>query len=181
MPTHPSTLLFMLSLLLLSSLPAHAGWAPNKEKKREHEAAATIERFKALDSGLNTFFDQAYGYAVFPRVGKGGLVLGGAHGRGVVYKRGRLIGLTTLTQVTVGLQAGGQGYSEIIFFQNKAALDRFTSGKFELSAQVSAVAVKQGASKDIAYESGVAVFTLPKGGLMAEASVGGQAFSFEPK
>jgi len=147
----------------------------------------------------NAFFSKSYGYAVFPTVGKGGLVIGGAHGDGNVYAKGKLIGKTSMNQLSVGLQAGGQAYSEIIFFKDKAALDTFTSGNFEFGAGVSAVAITAGASASAgtsgsdasasgtenhaataaSYYKGIAVFTIAKGGLMAEASVSGQKFSFE--
>lgn len=168
------TLLFTLSA-------AQAGWNPDETNQRKQKANDTTLAFKQLDPGLQRFFDRAYGMAVFPTVGKGGLILGGAYGQGLVYRQGTLIGSATLTQLSIGFQIGGQGYSEIIFFEDKAALDRFTRGRFEFSAQVSAIAVKQGASKDVAYNSGVAVFTLPKGGLMAEAAVGGQKFNYQSK
>lgn len=160
--------------------------------------ADTIRLFK--NSGQSSsFFAKSYGYAVFPTIGKGGLVVGGAHGDGNVYARGKLLGKTSMTQLSVGLQAGGQAYSEIIFFKDKAALDKFTSGNYEFGAGVSAIAITAGASatagssgagasasgtkKDAttrgSFHEGVAVFTIAKGGLMYEASVSGQKFSFE--
>ncbi len=105
---------------------------------------------------------------------------GGAHGKGEVYERGQLVGTTRLTQLSLGLALGGQAYSELIFFRDKAALDDFKSGNFELGAQASAIAVTAGASTDASYENGVAIFTLPKAGLMYEAAVAGQKFSFYP-
>jgi len=106
--------------------------------------------------------------------------VGGAHGSGDVYERGHIIGHTTLTQVTVGFQLGGQAYSEFIFFHDKTALDDFTKGQFELDAQASAVALTAGASGDMPYRKGIAIVTMAKGGLMYEASVGGQKFSYKP-
>ncbi|MCG6935744.1 MAG: lipid-binding SYLF domain-containing protein, partial [Proteobacteria bacterium] len=132
----------------------------------------TIGEFKKKDKKLDNFFTQAYGYAVFPSVGKGAIGIGGAHGNGVVYEKGKPIGDTSLTQITIGFQLGGQAYSEIIFFKDKKTLDDFKNGNFELGAQASAVAVTAGASADANYEKGVAVFTMAKGGLMYEASVG---------
>ncbi|MCG6887735.1 MAG: lipid-binding SYLF domain-containing protein [Proteobacteria bacterium] len=140
----------------------------------------TIGEFKKKDKKLDNFFTQAYGYAVFPSVGKGAIGIGGAHGNGVVYEKGKPIGDTSLTQITIGFQLGGQAYSEIIFFKDKKTLDDFKNGNFELGAQASAVAVTAGASADANYEKGVAVFTMAKGGLMYEASVGGQKFSYDP-
>jgi lipid-binding SYLF domain-containing protein len=144
------------------------------------EANKTVSLYKKADPGLATFFGMAAGYAVFPGIGKGGAGLGGAYGKGVLFEKGKAVGKTTLTQVTVGLQLGGQTYSEIIFFESAAALAEFRSSNFALSAQVSAVALKSGASSNAKYRDGVAVFTATKGGLMLEASVGGQKFSYEP-
>ena len=125
-------------------------------------------------------FADAVGYAVFPTVGKGGLGIGAARGKGWVYSGGGLIGRSTLNQVTVGLQFGGQAYSEIVFFQTRQALDNFKLGRLKLDAQASAVALTARASADLAWRNGVAIVTMAKGGLMYEASVGGQKFSFTP-
>jgi lipid-binding SYLF domain-containing protein len=144
------------------------------------DAAAVIAKFKQKDPGMSKVFAQAYGYAVFPTVGKGGLGLGAARGKGYVYQRGRLIGRTTLTQVTIGLQLGGQAYSEVVFFKTAAALQNFKNGNLKLGAQASAIALTHRASADLAYRDGVAIVTMAKGGLMYEASVGGQKFSYQP-
>jgi lipid-binding SYLF domain-containing protein len=177
-----------LPLTVLLVMPALAGWDPEEQEDREQEALATIDRLQEVDPDIKTFFDSAYGYAVFPTVSKAGMGMGGAYGKGVVFQRAfirsmapRVIGFTSLTQVSIGFQLGAQTYSEIIFFKDKEALEDFKKGNYELGAQASAVAVKKGASRDADYSEGVAIFTLPKGGLMAEASVGGQKFSFEPK
>ncbi|HET8623058.1 MAG TPA: YSC84-related protein, partial [Gemmatimonadales bacterium] len=130
-----------------------------------------IAKFKQKDPRVAREFDRAYGYVVFPTVGKGAIGIGGARGKGWVYERGRRIGKATLTQVTVGFQLGGQAYSEVIFFKDKAALADFTRGSFEFDAQVSAIAVNQRAAGDLPYRKGVAVVTMGKGGLMYEASV----------
>lgn len=145
------------------------------------EALAAIASFKRKDPSIQRFFSNAYGYAIFPSVAKGGLGLGGAHGKGEVYESGNLIGYTSLTQGTIGLQIGGQVYSEVIFFKNQATLNNFKWGNFEFSAQVSAVAVTAGASADADFEEGVAVFTLAQSGFMYEASIGGQKFSYVAK
>jgi lipid-binding SYLF domain-containing protein len=142
------------------------------------DAATTINRFKRTDPGMSEWFADSYGYAVFPTVGKGAVGVGGAYGEGLVYEQGNPIGNATLTQATVGFQLGGQSYSEVIFFETKDDLDDFTTGNFEFSAQVSAVALQAGVSADADYQNGVAVFTATKDGLMYEASVGGQKFSF---
>ena len=140
----------------------------------------TIARFKEKDPRVARAFDEAYGYVVFPTVGKGAIGVGGARGKGWVYERGRRIGRASLTQVTIGLQLGGQAYSEVIFFKDKAALGDFTRGNFEFDAQVSAIAVTARAAGDLPYRKGIAVVTMGKGGLMYEASVGGQKFSYKP-
>jgi lipid-binding SYLF domain-containing protein len=170
------SLLLLLAALLLG---ACSGWDPQEEARTQMEVAQAIEQFKAKDPGIQRFFDNAYGYAVLPSVGKGAIGVGGAYGKGQVFERGKLIGRTKLVQLTIGFQLGGQAYSELIFFQDKAALDRFKHGDFEFSAQASAVAITLGASATADYEQGVAVFTMTKGGLMYEASIGGQKFSFE--
>jgi lipid-binding SYLF domain-containing protein len=144
------------------------------------EAQETIAVFKKTDPGLSRFFDKAVGYAVFPTVGKGAIGVGGAAGSGVVFEKGRAIGKASLTQVTVGAQLGGQTFSEVIFFETEPAFTDFKKGTLALAAQVSAVAAAKGASANAKYQNGVAVFTTGKGGLMFEASVGGQKFGFEP-
>lgn len=177
----------LLSAFYLMQLPAHAGWNPLATEKAENQpatgkaAAETIAAFKNKDPNIKVFFDKAQGYAVFPTVGKGGIGIGGAYGKGEVYERGKLAGTSSLTQLTIGFQLGGQAYSEIIFFKDKATLDQFKSGNFEFSAQASAVAITAGASADAGYNNGVAIFTLAKGGLMYEASIGGQKFGYTAK
>lgn len=176
----------ILLFCLVLPFTVAAGWNPLAEEKAENQGAKSasvaeaVANFKNSDPSMQVFFDKAQGYAIFPTVGKGGIGIGGAYGKGEVYERERLVGKTSLTQVTVGFQLGGQAYSEIIFFKDKAALDHFKQGKFELGAQASAVAVTAGVSADAAYNNGVAIFTLAKGGLMYEASVGGQKFSYKP-
>lgn len=152
-------------------------WDANAELK----ANQTLANFKNKDKSLNNFFLQAYGYAVFPTIGKAGFIVGGAHGDGVVYKQGIVTGTTKMTQVSVGWQAGAEAYSEIIFFQNAEAYNHFVQGNYALGAQASAVALKSGVATQTKYNNGIAIFTDYKGGLMAAASVGGQKFSFEPK
>ncbi|MBN2646210.1 MAG: lipid-binding SYLF domain-containing protein [Thiotrichales bacterium] len=158
----------------------------------------TIQAFKNASKSA-AFFDHAYGYAIFPVIGKVGFVLGGAYGEGRVYKQGRYSGMTKLTQASVGFQLGGQAYSQIIFFQDQRAYDEFTSGSFEFGAQASAVVITAGVSGEAStkgtsatanagdnyvaaegqYYKGMAVFSLVKAGLMYEAALSGQKFSFE--
>lgn len=163
------------------------------------EYADTKEAFRTAGQS-GAFFERSYGYAIFPTVGKGGLGVGGAHGVGRVYEQGRYIGDVSVTQLSVGFQAGGQAFSQIIFLQDKRALDEFTSGEFSFAAGFSAVAITAGANlsagtsgasaavsggrKDATttgeFYRGFAVFTIAKGGLMYEMSVAGQKFSFTP-
>jgi lipid-binding SYLF domain-containing protein len=138
-----------------------------------------VADFKKADSTLQTFFDKSAGYVIFPDVGKGGFIVGGARGKGLVYEKTKLIGQATLTQASIGAQVGGQTFSELIFFETPGALEDFKDSKFEMSAEVSAVAAAEGKSKSADYKRGVAVFTLPKTGLMVSASIGGQKFKFE--
>lgn len=152
----------------------------HEQQALDDETRAAMSRCEGEDSTMRDLLDRAYGYAVFPSIGKGGLAIGGAYGRGEVFERGRLIGYCDMTQATIGLQAGAQKYSEFIAFQDKAALDNFKSGHFAFDAQATAVAVKAGAGANAPYRNGVAVLTCGEAGLMAEASVGGQKFNFVP-
>ena len=178
-----------MAALSFAGFPAHAD-----------EYSDTVATFKKAGESAN-FFDDSYGYAVFPTIGKGGLGVGAAHGKGRVYEQGKYVGDASMTQVSVGLQAGGQAYSQIIFFADKRAFDEFTSGNFEFAAGVSAVAITAGVSgttgttgssagasggKNDAgtrgkYHKGMAVFTVAKGGLMYEASLGGQKYKYKAR
>lgn len=166
---------------------------------RADEYTDTISLFTNAGAS-GKYFNDSYGYAVFPTIGKGGIGIGGAHGSGHVYARGKYVGNSSMTQVTIGLQLGGQAFSQIVFFQDERSFKEFTSGNFEFSAQASAVAITAGASastgttggsagasggkKDATtagkYHKGMAVFTIAKGGLMYEAALGGQKFSYKP-
>jgi lipid-binding SYLF domain-containing protein len=178
-------LFLSLSLVVVAVTLTACSTAPKtyaEKEELEKQARDTVERFKRVDPQIHqTFFETAEGYAVFPSVGKGAAGIGGAFGRGVLFEDGRIVGYCTLTQGTVGLQLGGQAYSEIIFFRNDAALYDFKQGNLEFSAQASAVAASADASTNANYEDGVAVFTLAGTGLMYEASIGGQGFDYEPK
>jgi len=159
------------------------------------EYQASIQEFKKSDQTAS-FFNNAYGYAIFPSIGKGGIGIGGSYGEGKVYMQGKPTGKVKMVQATIGFQLGGQVFSQMIFLQDKRAYDEFTSGSFEFGAQASAVALTAGTSAQAGtsgtgaaagskqakahYVSGYAVFTLAKGGLMYEASVGGQKFSYTP-
>jgi hypothetical protein len=151
---------------------------PVRQPRRDVQA--TIDTYLEADPGLSKFFDNSAGYVVFPGIGKAGFGIGGAHGNGELIAKGKgAIGKASMTQVTVGVQIGGQEYSEIIFFAEPLDLERFTSGGLELAAQVSAVAITAGAADGANYKDGVVVFTRTKSGMMAEASVGGQDFTYE--
>lgn len=144
------------------------------------DSKAAMEAFTGKDPLMVTLFENSYGYVIFPNVGKGGIGIGGAAGNGVVYEGKQLIGAAKMKQVSIGFQFGGQAYREVIFFENGAALDRFKENRFEFAAQASAVAVTNGVSTNVKYRDGVMVFTQEKGGLMYEASIGGQKFKYTP-
>jgi lipid-binding SYLF domain-containing protein len=145
------------------------------------EARQTMALFTKTDPELKKFVENAAGYVVFPSIVKGAIAVGGAHGDGVLFQHdGTPIAHATVSQVTIGLQVGGQSYSEIIFFENPKALSDFKAGNFTLAAQVSAVALAAGAARTARYTNGIAVFTATNTGLMFEASVGGQKFNVKP-
>jgi lipid-binding SYLF domain-containing protein len=145
-----------------------------------NEANQTIALYRRTDPGIDAFLHRAVGYVVFPGAGKGGLGIGGAHGTGVLFEHGAPIGKVTMSQVTIGAQAGGQEFSEIVFFEVPQPMHDLKAGSTSLSAQASAVALNSGAAAKTKFKNGVAVFTATKGGLMFEASVGGQKFSYTP-
>lgn len=172
-----------IALLLVATSAFGRGWDPNEKqgaKKTTLAADEAVLAFRTTDPSMKSFFDKAHGYAVFPSIGKGGLGLGGARGKGKLYERGTIVGDTVLTQFTIGFQAGGQRYRQIIFFKDKAAIDRFKTGKFEMSAQATAIAAAAGTAANAAYNEGVAIFTMGITGLMFEASIGGQKFAYVP-
>lgn len=156
------------------------GAAASAVQGRYPLAQKTLKRMESVDPTLAQFVRNAYGYAVFPSVGKGGFVVGGAYGEGGLFHAGALTANCRLYQGNIGFQLGGQEYSELVFFKGKAQYEEFRSGHFAFDAQASAVAVTAGAAANAAYSGGVAVFTLPKAGLMYEASIGGQKFSCTP-
>lgn len=183
-----ATALVLVLAAAVGSGCSSLGWTPGSQditsstfslEQLSAQAKASLAEAAQGVPWLTPFFEEAYGYAFFPNVGKGAVGIGGAHGNGYVFEQGKLIGRTTLSQLTIGLQLGGQSYRELIFFRDKAALERFVGGNFELGAQASAVAIGESASVDAAYEDGVAIITLEGEGLMYEASVGGQKFTFE--
>jgi lipid-binding SYLF domain-containing protein len=154
--------------------------AADKTDDLTQNVQEAVELFQKKDSNMKKLFAEAIGYAVFPSVAKGAIGIGGAHGKGQVFEQGKLVGTASLSQATIGFQLGGQVYAEVIFFENEKSLNQFKEGQFKVSAQVSAVAAAEGASANARYQNGVAIFTFAKGGLMYEASVGGQKFSYKP-
>ncbi len=183
-----------LLLLVMSALVI----LPTPSLAADYKNAIKVFRDSPI---VQPYFKKSYGFAIFPTIGKGGIGIGGAHGKGKVYRGNTVTGDTSMTQVTIGWQLGGQAYSQIIFFEDKRAYNEFTSGNFEFGAQASAVAITAGAQAQagttgagasaspggsagaqakIEYHKGMAVFTRAKGGLMYEAAIGGQKFGFEP-
>ncbi len=165
-------LIFLLSITMNAQA---GGWNPELISDSEEALQTMLEKKPKLES----FYNESYGYAIFPKITKAGIAFGGAFGKGVVFKNHKVVGSSKLKQASIGLQFGGQQYSEIIFFENEESFENFINGKLKFDAQASAVALKDGASIDVAYQDGVAVFTQTKGGLMYEASIGGQHFKFE--
>ena len=167
----------------LPVLPA-CSTAPKTEAGRaeiQQEAASALAKARQSDPTIGALLDKAAGYAVFPSVGKGAIGVGGAYGRGLLYEGGQHTGYCDLTQATIGFQLGGQAYTEIIAFENTPAVERFKSGNFAFAAQATAVALKSGVGTSAKYTDGVVVFTMDEAGLMYEASVGGQKFSYQAK
>jgi lipid-binding SYLF domain-containing protein len=145
------------------------------------EVPKVIADFKKADPSIERFFKDSIAYVVFPRVGKAGFIIGGGSGDGEVYEKGKLIGLASISFGTIGLQAGAQEYSQILFFKDPAALANFKQNHFEFAANASAVIIKAGAGGTTDYSSGVATFVKPLGGAMAEAAIGSQKFNFKPE
>jgi lipid-binding SYLF domain-containing protein len=151
------------------------------EGKSDIRADSNAALVKAkTNKGMSNICDDAYGCAVFPEVGKGAVGVGGAYGKGVLYKNGQMVGYCDVSQATVGLQLGVQTYTEILCFENQKSFDRFKTGKFTFDAQATAVAINSGAGTNATYSDGVAVFTTDEEGLMFEAAVGGQKFAYQP-
>jgi len=167
--------------LLASSATAFGSWDPTEVQDRDAKAQEAIATFKERDPTIQRFFDAASGYVVIPTVGKAGFGIGGARGKGLLYENGEITALVTMSQLSFGFQWGGQAYSEFIFFEDAETLENFKRGNYEMGAQVSAVAIKSGVSADTNFNNGMAIFTQAKGGLMYEASVGGQKFKVEPQ
>lgn len=171
-------IIWIMVLVAVINATPMLGQSTSKKNKIIADSKTAKAEFIKADPLMKGLFEKAYGYVIFPNVGKGGLGVGGAAGNGVVYEHNKKVGMAKLSQLSIGFQAGGQAYREVIFFESKKELERFKDSRFEFSAQVSAVAVTEGASANVKYSDGVMVFTMQKGGLMYEASVGGQKFKF---
>lgn len=163
------------------SAATFAKWDPNEAEEYDAKAQDVLAEFLEKDPKVQRFIDESAGYVVIPTVGKGGIGIGGARGKGVLYEDGAVTAVVTLTQLSFGFQWGGQAYSEFIFLEDDATLENFKRGNYELNAQASAVAITAGASADAEFNGGMAIFTQAKGGLMYEAAVGGQKFKVEAK
>jgi lipid-binding SYLF domain-containing protein len=169
-------------LAVASVIPIACATAPESsadKRELQEEAEQAAARARQHDNGLAAVMDAAHAYAVFPKVGKGAAGVGGAYGKGVVFQDDRVIGYCDVTQATVGAQLGGQTYTEIVCFESPQALQHFKDGELAFDAQATAVAIDAGTGANVDYRDGVAVFTTNEKGLMAEASVGGQKFSYE--
>lgn len=183
-----STMAAVASLALLLAGGVVAGCSDYRDSQgagntpayRDDRASAAMDRFRSTDPTLRRFFDESHAYAIFPEIIKGAAGIGAANGNGVVYERGVMVGTAEVTQVTIGAQLGGQNFAQIIFFEDPATFDVFRRGNMEFAANASAVAARSGAGASSDFDQGVAVFTLPKEGLMFEASIGGQKFRYRP-
>ncbi len=173
-----AALSFMAIALLITSSGLWA-FEPDTSDPLQLNVAKAILDLQQKDPGMKDFFENSAGYAVFPKVGKGGIGIGGAHGKGLVIVNDKVVGKTSVSQVTIGFQLGGQVYAQFIFFEDETALKNFQRGNFEFGAEASAVAVTLGASADANYDKGVAVFTNVSGGLMYEATISGQKFKYK--
>ena len=173
----------MIGMALAMFAVVGCGTTPSSEADRKaqgSEVDATVTKFKDKQPAVGVYMKQSHGYAVFPTVGKAGMGIGGAFGRGQVFVGGKMVGYSKLTSASIGFQLGGQSFSELIFFETEAAYKRFISGEFGFDANASAVAATAGAAAKADYKNGVAVFVMADAGLMYEASIGGQKFDFEP-
>jgi lipid-binding SYLF domain-containing protein len=172
-----------ISLLVVSALIAGCSTAPKTSAERttlNDEVQATLNRFKSQDASLDGVLARSAGYAVFPSIGKGGLIAGAAYGRGTVYEGGKQIGYADMRQGSIGAQIGGETFAELIVFQTPEALYKFKNNNFTFGANATAVALSSGAAAGTEFKDGVGIFLETKGGLMADASLAGQQFTFVP-
>ncbi|PKL47003.1 MAG: hypothetical protein CVV42_14440 [Candidatus Riflebacteria bacterium HGW-Riflebacteria-2] len=176
-----SGILLILAIMLccLIDTPAQALFKKRHKRSGEENCQLLIKSMKEKDPGVQKVFDNAFAWAVFPRISKAGIGIGGAGGNGRVYQKGKFIGTTTMSQISIGFQLGGQVYGEIIFFQDEFTLNKFKNGKFELGANISAVVFDVGAAETAGFKDGTLVFVIPDAGLMYEATISGQKFTFK--
>jgi lipid-binding SYLF domain-containing protein len=179
-PLRATRLLAGVICMLVLSACATAPSSVQGKADIESDAAVALAKAKKSDPTLTRIFDASAGYAIFPTVGKGAVGVGGAYGKGVLYENKRAAGYCDLSQASIGFQLGGQSYTEIIVFETQQTVDAFKQGNFRFDAQATAVALKSGAGANAKFVDGVAVFTMDEAGLMFEASIGGQKFSFQP-
>ncbi|MDT0647165.1 lipid-binding SYLF domain-containing protein [Zunongwangia sp. F260] len=169
----------LLAVLLLGL--ASCGSMSSSPDKLISDAEKAQENVAAASSNMSELFQNSAGYAIFPNVGKGAYILGGASGNGVLYENGTVEGFTEMKQLDVGFQIGGKAYTEVLFFQSESALEDFKSGDYELTASASAVILEEGRSKSVDFQDGVGVVIMPKAGAMAGISVGGQKFEYRAR
>ncbi len=168
----------MIELIATLTLVGTVAAVAAEGSRLDKDVQDTVQMYRAHSQGMQQLFDTAYGYAVFPSVGQGAIGIGGAEGRGQVFEKGVLVGMSKLTQASVGAQLGAQSYSEVIFFETPKALDDFKNGKTAMSAGLSAAVASEGGGGEAKYQNGVLVHTMSRSGLMFEASIGGQHFKF---
>lgn len=183
MKNHHYQLLSISAIAIMMFAIAGCSTAPESQAGKNNivtDARQALSKAKSNDRTFDDFLEQAAGYAVFPSVGKGAVGVGGAYGKGVLFVDDEVVGFCDLTQGSIGFQLGGQSYTEILAFKNMQVIEKFKRGNFEFSAQATAVALKSGAGANAKFKEGVAVFTMDEAGLMFEASIGGQKFSYQP-
>jgi len=180
---HPTKAFLATSVMGMLALAACATAPATHEGKADlrHTSAEALTQAQNNDPSLRNVIRDSAGYAVFPSIGKGAVGVGGAYGKGDLYQSGAVVGYCDMIQGSIGLQLGGQDYSEILIFKTRDALDTFKNGNFRFDAQATAVALKSGAGADAKFANGVAVFTMDETGLMYEASIGGQKFSYQAR
>jgi lipid-binding SYLF domain-containing protein len=187
----------IISLTCLMPVYAVAGWDPDKPTTAQgrpgsetgdstkpasldQDCRDTLTAFTDLDVELKRYIEKAHAYAVFPKISKGGVGLGGASGRGLLYEQGKIVGNVRASQFTIGAQLGGMSFRQVVFFKDQSSVAEFKAGTFKFGAAAAAVAASKGGASNTDYSDGVAIFTLARNGAMLEASVGGMKYSFKP-
>jgi lipid-binding SYLF domain-containing protein len=176
--------IFIITLFITIVLISGCSTVPKTDESKavlSTEVTSAVALFKTTDPGISRFFEQSYGYVVLPKVFKGGIWIGGASGQGEVFEQNNMVGYCRMSQATLGFTFGGEYFREIIFFRDKADLDKFKTGEYTFSAQVTGVALSAGAATKADYKAGMAVFVMPDAGLMVDASLGGQKFKYVAK